>query len=116
VSVTDSTPESVPEPRRQRRAIHIFFVLACTTAGGMFIFKLHEFLRTIKRDELVGFAHDPILVYAFVAIGFLLLLAWAFLTGQFRDIEGTKYEMLERVERQERAERLLMGGPKEYRE
>jgi len=113
-----SQPETgaSPEPRRQRRAIHTFFVLACTTAGGMFIFKLHEFLATIKRDELVGFAHDPILVYAFVAVGFLLLLAWAFLTGQFRDIEGTKYEMLDRIERQERAERALMGGPKEYRE
>ena len=116
MSVTDSTPESVPEPRRQRRAIHIFFVLACTTAGVMFIYKLFAFLKTIKRDELAGFAFDPIIIYALVAMGFLCLLAWAYLTGQFRDIEGTKYEMLERVERQERAERLLMGGPKEYRE
>ena len=64
----------------------------------------------------MGFAVDPILVYAFVAIGFLMLLAWAFLTGQFRDIESTKYEMLERIERQERAERALLGGPEEYRE
>ena len=113
-----SEPEarSAPEPRRQRRAIHAFFVLACTVGGVMFVFKLHEFLLTIKRDELVGFAVDPILVYAFVAIGFLLLLAWAFLTGQFRDIERAKYEMLERVERQERAERALLGGPEEYRE
>lgn len=88
-----------------RRAIHAFFVTACLVAGVMFTFKLHEFLRTIKRDELVGFAHDPILVYAFVAIGFLCLLGWAFMTGQFRGIERTKVEMLERVERQERAER-----------
>ena len=113
-----SEPEarSAPEPRRQRRAIHAFFVLACTVGGVMFVFKLHEFLLTIKRDELVGFAVDPILVYAFVAIGFLLLLAWAFLTGQFRDIERAKYEMLERIERQERAERAQLGGPEEYRE
>lgn len=88
-----------------RRAIHVFFVTACLAAGVMFTFKLHEFLRTIKRDELVGFAHDPILIYAFVAVGFLCLLGWAFMTGQFRGIERTKVEMLERVERQERAER-----------
>jgi nitrogen fixation-related uncharacterized protein len=108
--------QAVPPRRTQRRLIHAFFVLACTVGGAMFVFKLHEFLLTIKRDELVGFAVDPILVYALVAIGFLLLLAWAFLTGQFRDIEGTKYEMLERIERQERAERALLGGPEEYRE
>jgi len=113
VSEPTTTP---PEPRRRRRLIHLFFVLACTIAGCMFTFKLYEFLRTIKKDELVGFAHDPILIYAFVSVGFLLLLAWAFLSGQFRDIEGTKYEMLDRVERQERAERALMGGPEEYRE
>ena len=93
-----------------RRLIHTFFVSACLAAGVMFTFKLHEFLRTIKRDELVGFAHDPILVYAFVAIGFLCLLGWAFMTGQFRGIEQTKIEMLERVEAQERAEREALAA------
>ena len=88
-----------------RKAIHAFFILACTTAGCMFIYKLFSFLRTIKRDELAGFAFDPIMIYAFVAMGFLCLLAWAFLSGQFRDIEGPKYEMFERFQAQERAER-----------
>jgi hypothetical protein len=88
-----------------RRIVHTFFIAACLTAGVMFTFKLHEFLRTIKRDELVGFAHDPILIYAFVATGFLCLMGWAFMSGQFRGIERTKVEMLERVEAQERAER-----------
>jgi len=107
VSSTDDTTG-----RTTRRIIHVFFITACLTAGVMFTFKLHEFLRTIKRDELVGFAHDPILIYAFVATGFLLLLGWAFMTGQFRGIEQTKLEMLERVEDQERAEReLFAAGP-----
>jgi hypothetical protein len=91
----------------QRKAIHVFFVLACTTAGCMFVYKLFSFLRTIKRDELAGFAFDPILTYALVAMGFLFLLAWAFLTGQFKDIERPKYEMMERFEEQERAEREM---------
>ena len=91
-----------------RRTVHVFFITACLAAGVMFTFKLHEFLRTIKRDELVGFAHDPILVYAFVAVGFLCLLGWAFMTGQFRGIERTKLEMLERVAAQELAERAAL--------
>ena len=96
-----------PEPREaSRRPVLVFFVLAVTAAGGMFCFKLFSFMRTIKRDELIGFAFDPIMIYAFVAMGFLCLLAWAFLTGQFRDVEGPKYEMLERFDAQERAEGL----------
>ena len=75
-----------------RRAVHVFFVLAVTAAGCMFCYKLFSFLKTIKRDELAGFAFDPILVYGFVAMGFLCLLAWAYLTGQFRDVERPKYE------------------------
>jgi nitrogen fixation-related uncharacterized protein len=88
-----------------------FFVTAVTAAGGMFIFKLFSFLKTIKRDELAGFAFDPIMIYAFVAMGFMFLLAWAFLTGQFRDIERPKFEMLEKFDAQEKAEKLAGGGP-----
>jgi hypothetical protein len=87
------------------RGIHAVFILAITAAGCMFIFKLFSFLTTIKKDELAGFAFDPILIYGLVAMGFLCLLAWAYLTGQFRDIERPKYEMLEKFEEQERAER-----------
>jgi len=84
--------------------LHAFFVLIILVAGGLFCFKLFAFLSTIKRDELAGFAYDPVLTYGFVAMGFLCLLAWAYLSGQFRDIERPKYDMLERFERQERAE------------
>jgi len=91
-----------------RRAILSFFVLAVTVAGCMFCFKLYSFMRTIKRDEMAGSFFDPIMIYAFVAAGFLFLLAWAFMTGQFRDVERAKFEMLEKFDEQERAERL--GG------
>ena len=70
----------------------------------MFCFKLYAFLSTIKRDELAGFAYDPMMTYAFVAMGFLCLLVWAYMSGQFRDIERPKHDMLERFYRQERAE------------
>ena len=101
-----------------RKTIHGFFVVACTAAGCMFCYKLFAFLRTIKRDELTGFAFDPIMTYAFVAMGFLCLLAWAFLSGQFSQIESPKYELFERFaeqERQEAAERRRAGVEGEAR-
>lgn len=97
---------STSEPAGLRAFLHAFFVLAVTAAGAMFVFKLFSFLTTIRRDELAGFAFDPIVIYGIVAMGFLLLLAWAFLTGQFRDVERPKYEMLERFAEQERREAL----------
>lgn len=100
-----STTLSAPE-RRRWRFVHVFFVTVCVIAGCMFFFKLHEFMRTIKRDELAGFAFDPILTYGFVAMGFFLLLVWALLSGQFKDVERAKHEMLARFFEQERAEGL----------
>jgi len=99
VSATQRTPGVGP-----KRVIHVFFVMAVTAAGCMFTFKIFSFLRTIKKDELAGFAFDPIIVYALVAMGFLCLLAWAYLTGQFRDVERAKFDMLQRFDEQERAE------------
>ena len=93
--------------RGSRRLVLSFFCLAVTIAGCMFTYKLFAFLKTIRRDELAGFAFDPIVIYGVVTVGFLFLLSWAFLTGQFRDIERPKVEMLERFEEQERAEREL---------
>lgn len=97
--------ERVRKPQEMSRVrvfIHIFFISAVLLAGCMFTFKLYSFLRTVKKDELAGFAGDPILTYFFVALGFLLLLAWAFLSGQFRDLERPKHELIERVYEQER--------------
>lgn len=88
------------------RLVHAVFVTACLSAGGMFVFKLFSFMKTIKRDEMAGFAFDPIVTYGFVAMGFLFLIAWAYLTGQFRDIERPKYDMLERFQEQEELEKL----------
>lgn len=92
------------ENRATLRVVHTFFITAVTIAGCMFLFKLFAFLKTIKKDELVGFAFDPIITYGLVAMGFLFLLAWAYLSGQFRNIEQPKYDMLRRFDEQVRAE------------
>ncbi len=86
------------------RGVHVFFSIAVLCAGCMFVYKLFAFLRTIAKDDLAGFAFDPIVVYGFVALGFLFLLAWTYMTGQLRDVERAKFEMLERFVKQERME------------
>ena len=91
-------------PERAFGPVHAVFVVFVLAAGGLFFFKLFSFLATIKRDELAGFAFDPIVQYGFVAMGFLCLLVWAYLTGQFRDIERPKHDMLEREIRHDHAE------------
>ena len=90
--------------RGTRRGIMIFFCTAVAVAGCMFTFKLYSFMKTIKKDDLAGFAFDPIVIYGIVATGFGFLLMWAFLSGQFRRIEEPKYAMLERAFEQEAAE------------
>ena len=93
-----------PRKRSVRQSVLIFFCTAITIAGCMFFYKLFQFLKTIRKDELAGFAFDPIIVYGVVAVGFLFMLGWAFLSGQFRDVERAKYDMLERFERDEASE------------
>lgn len=99
------------EPRSERpfTKVHAFFALFVLISGGLFCYKLFAFLSTIKKDELAGFAFDPVVVYGFVAMGFLCLLVWAYLTGQFRDIERPKHDMLERFEEQERHDAEILG-------
>ena len=46
----------------------------------------------------------PVLNYLLVASGFLLLFLWAYFSGQFRDVEGPKYRMLEMQQRFDDAE------------
>lgn len=84
--------------------IRVFFLTASACAGAMFCYKLFAFLSTNRRGDLAGFAFDPIIVYGFVAAGFLCLLFWAFLSGHFRDLERPKFELFERFEEQVRAE------------
>ena len=100
------------EVDRTFTVVHVFFVLFVMTAGGMFCYKLFAFLSTIRKDELAGFAFDPIITYGFVAFGFLLLLAWAYMTGQFKNIERPKHDMLERFEHQEEHDAAIVKGVK----
>jgi len=85
---------------RAHSRIRIFFLCAVAASGGMFTYKLYAFLSTIRRDDLAGFAYDPTIVYGFVAAGFLFMLAWAYVSGHFRDVESPKHDMFVRFREQ----------------
>lgn len=77
----------------------IGWLLTMVTLVCAFTFatKLMNFTLTIWRGgpSMLGFAIVPVTLYLSVAGGFLLLLIWAFMKGQFSDIERAKFELLE---------------------
>lgn len=100
--------DDAPSPR-VRWFLWIFSIAMVVTAGTAFLFKLIEFFHTATShgsDALASFL-IPVLNYLLVAAGFFCLFLWAYLSGQFRDIEAPKYRMLEieaEFERRARAE------------
>ena len=67
------------------------------TAGTAFLFKLIDFYITATTEGSAALASFlvPVLNYLFVAAGFSALFLWAYVRGQFRNVEEPKYRMLE---------------------
>ncbi len=78
----------------------IFSVTMILTAGGAFLMKLCAFYLTATTHGSQALASFliPVLNYLVVALGFAGLFLWAYFSGQFRDIEGPKYRMLQMQE------------------
>ena len=74
-------------------------------AGFTFAFKIVEFIWTLDSPEAPGFAVVPVVTYFIVAAGYALLFAWAYLSGQFANMERPKTAFLEREEELDRQER-----------
>lgn len=85
-----------PSPQA-RRFLWFFSIAMVLTAGSAFIFKLIEFFATATTSGPQALASFliPVLNYLLVAAGFFCLFLWAYLSGQFRDLEAPKYRMLE---------------------
>lgn len=100
-----------------RRFLWIFSIVMVLTAGSAFGIKLVEFLlefsgnvgRGAARSNVL-FAIAPLLTYLIVAAGFACLFLWAYLTGQFRDVERPKFRMLEMQDAFDRAEAGLAAS------
>ncbi|MAE65475.1 MAG: hypothetical protein CMJ18_14490 [Phycisphaeraceae bacterium] len=89
-----ATPPMTP---KARLFLWSFSVAMVVTAGAAFFMKVCDFFVTATTrgtDALASFL-IPVLTYLIVAAGFFCLFGWAYLSGQFRDVEGPKYRMLQ---------------------
>src|SRR6187551_3366672 len=83
----------VPVTSRQTRVfLWVFSVVLVLTAGTAFLFKLIEFVYTAIHGSgaLTSFL-IPVMNYLIVAAGFACLFVWAYLRGQFHNVEKAKY-------------------------
>jgi len=60
--------------------------------------KLYQFFRVLQSSAEGRFALLPIATYLLVSLGFVLIMIWGSLKGMLSDVEGPKYEMLDREE------------------
>jgi hypothetical protein len=75
------------------------FLAAIGISGVGFSVKIFEFADDLADQKGLQFAGVHLLTYAFVAVGFLSLLAYGFLKGHFKDVEEPKYDLLEKERR-----------------
>lgn len=91
-------------------ALVVFFGAASLFAGLGFLVKLYEFFVSLEDKSILGFAIAPLANYCLAAGGFLALLIWAFLSGQFSNIEQAKFDLLEDQERFDREDPHVNPG------
>jgi hypothetical protein len=94
---------------RTRRVGRITLWVGCAVAALTFAYKIVEFVWTLDSPEAPGFAVVPVVTYFIVATGWVLLFAWAYLHGQFADMERPKTTLLEREDALDRQDRSSVG-------
>jgi hypothetical protein len=94
--------EIEPTGRRAKILLWACMIGGILVAGVAFAYKLAEFIFTLNSNSVQGFADVPVTIYFVVAAGWLLLLAWSWVTGKFKDIEATKWDMLRQETEYER--------------
>ncbi|RME69643.1 MAG: hypothetical protein D6784_18095 [Chloroflexi bacterium] len=83
-------------------------IIAVTVAaaGVTFMFKLYEFVAASTTGVLPGIVTATVLPYFFISGGFLLLAAWAWAGGHYKNIEAPKRDMLVQEAEYERLEQM----------
>jgi hypothetical protein len=88
---------------RASKLLIIWTMIAGIALSGVaFAYKLAGFVFAMSSPEHAGTFDVSITVYLFVSLGWLCLLVWCFMTGRFKDMERSKYEMLRQEEEYER--------------
>lgn len=100
------TPITRPKRLTRGQIITLWcFVVFLILPGAIgFVDKLVMFFRVLCTDNDGGFTILPVLNYLLVAAGMICMFCWAILHGMFRNIEGPKYDMLEREQALDAAE------------
>ena len=83
--------------------VNAMMIVGIFVSAIAFAYKIAEFLFAINAEEAQGFADVPVTAYFFVAAGWIFILYWSFRSGQLRDAEKVKYDMLRQEEAYERA-------------
>jgi nitrogen fixation-related uncharacterized protein len=78
--------------------------VAVGAAGITFMFKLYEFVAASTTGILPGIVTATVLPYFCISAGFLLLAAWAWAGGHYKNIEQPKRDMLLQEEEYEKLE------------
>jgi hypothetical protein len=95
--------------RKDGKFISVLVVAVSVAAAGLtFMFKLYEFVAASTTGILPGIVTATVLPYFFVSGGFLLLAAWAWAGGHYKNIEAPKREMLLQEEEYEKLERAKL--------
>ncbi len=79
--------------------------VSVAAAGVTFLFKLYEFVAASTTGILPGIVTATVLPYFFISGGFLLLAAWAWAGGHYKNIEDPKRDMLLQEQEYEKLER-----------
>lgn len=92
--------------RRDGKFISVAVVAVTIAAAGLtFLFKLYEFVAASTTGILPGIVSATVMPYFFISGGFLLLAAWAWAGGHYKNIEQPKRDMLLQEQEYEKLER-----------
>ena len=92
--------------KRDGKFISVAVVAVTIVAAGLtFMFKLYEFVAASTTGIVPGIVTATVLPYFFISGGFLLLAAWAWAGGHYKNIENPKRDMLLQEQEYETLER-----------
>jgi len=94
VAIDKALPPEDDMGRRGKIILWTCMIGGLLAAGTAFSYKVAEFIFTLSSKDVQGFADVPVTVYFVVASGWLCLLAFCFVSGKFKDIESSKWDML----------------------
>jgi hypothetical protein len=84
----------------------IWVIFGVGFAGVTFVYKVIQFIHTVPRGDVAGFAAIQVITYLLVATGFFFLFLWSFVKGDFKEMERGKYRIFEMERRAEEMEGL----------